>query len=206
MAQHFGCKQVRLVWQPCRSLWWNVLRQSLLARPAGLQKDLGMCGTTRWLQLDLNVSTYAWSRLALRMLAVARGCGGSFVVCGIRREGWTKWGGPARVRAVCSSLSNFGVLSGCWKVWVANQCCADQNHLLKREARATVARVGLHGLHAPWNVVAAACSLAWHLGTQVLFWRGCHNVCSMYDAICEVAFVWNFRCYVLSSKESQKIW
>ena len=66
----FLCKQVSWVWQPWRSLWWNVLRQSSLGLPISLPKELGMCGATSWLLLVLSASTCAWSRLALHMLGI----------------------------------------------------------------------------------------------------------------------------------------
>ena len=47
---------------------------------------------------------------------------------------------------------------------MANQCCAEK-------------RGKSHS--GKGDVVAAVCSLAWHLGTQLLFWWGClmHAVC-----------------------------
>ena len=42
----FLCKEVSLVWQPWRRLWWNVLRRSSLGLPIGLPKELSMCGAT----------------------------------------------------------------------------------------------------------------------------------------------------------------
>ena len=93
-----------------------------------------------------------------------------------------------------SSLSNFGVVLGGWSARVANQCCAEQSHLHRREARATVARVGPHGLHTLWDVVAAVCSLVWHLGTQLLFWRGClmHVVWVLLQALC----IFGLNCFL----------
>ena len=70
LAQLFVCKQVSLVWQPWRSLWWNVLRQSSLGLPISLPRELGMCGATSWLLLVLSACTCAWSRLALHMLGI----------------------------------------------------------------------------------------------------------------------------------------
>ena len=66
----FLCKEVSLVWQPWRRLWWNVLRPSSLGLPIGLPKELSMCGATSWLLLVLSASTCAWSRLALHMLGI----------------------------------------------------------------------------------------------------------------------------------------
>ena len=66
----FLCKQVSLVWQPWRRLWWNVLRRSSLGLPIGLPKELSMCGATSWLLLVLSASTCAWSCLALHMLGI----------------------------------------------------------------------------------------------------------------------------------------
>ena len=70
LAQTFLCKEVSLVWQPWRRLWWNVLRRSSLGLPIGLPKELSMCGATSWLLLVLSASTCAWSRLALHMLGI----------------------------------------------------------------------------------------------------------------------------------------
>ena len=70
LAQHFLCKQVSLVWQPWRRLWWNVLRRFSLGLPIALPKELSMCGATSWLLLVLSASTCAWSRLALHMLGI----------------------------------------------------------------------------------------------------------------------------------------
>ena len=42
----FLCKEVSLVWQPWRRLWWNVLRRSSLGLPIRLPKELSMCGAT----------------------------------------------------------------------------------------------------------------------------------------------------------------
>ena len=104
----------------------------------------------------------AWSRPALRMLAI---------VCLLCQRLWTEpcgmWpmkGGLWQTR----SVSSFGVLLG----WMANQCCAEQGQLHRRVARGTVASIWLHGWRTPWDVVAAVCSLAWHLGTQVLLVGG----------------------------------
>ena len=44
----FLCKEVSLVWQPWRRLWWNVLRRSSLGLPIRLPKGLSMCGATSW--------------------------------------------------------------------------------------------------------------------------------------------------------------
>ena len=66
----FLCKQVSLVWQPWRRLWWNVLRRSSLGLPIGSPKELSMCGATSWLLLVLSACTCAWSRLALHMLGI----------------------------------------------------------------------------------------------------------------------------------------
>ena len=63
----FLCKEVSLVWQPWRRLWWNVLRRSSLI---GLPKELSMCGATSWLLLVLSACTCAWSCLALHMLGI----------------------------------------------------------------------------------------------------------------------------------------
>ena len=70
LAQTFLCKEVSLVWQPWRRLWWNVLRRSSLGLPIGLPKELSMCGATSWLLLVLSASTCVWSRLALHMLGI----------------------------------------------------------------------------------------------------------------------------------------
>ena len=66
----FVCKEVSLVWQPWRRLWWNVLRRSSLGLPIRLPKELSMCGATSWLLLVLSACTCAWSRLALHMLGI----------------------------------------------------------------------------------------------------------------------------------------
>ena len=66
----FLCKEVSLVWQPWRRLWWNVLRRFWLGPPIGLPKELSMCGATSWLLLVLSASMCAWSRLALHMLGI----------------------------------------------------------------------------------------------------------------------------------------
>ena len=66
----FLCKEVSLVWQPWRRLWWNVLRRSSLGLPIRLPKELSMCGATSWLLLVLSACTCAWSRLALHMLGI----------------------------------------------------------------------------------------------------------------------------------------
>ena len=66
----FLCKEVSLVWQPWRRLWWNVLRRSSLGLPIRLPKELSMCGATSWLVLVLSACTCAWSRLALHMLGI----------------------------------------------------------------------------------------------------------------------------------------
>ena len=42
----FLCKEVSLVWQPWRRLWWNVLRRSSLGLPIRWPKELSMCGAT----------------------------------------------------------------------------------------------------------------------------------------------------------------
>ena len=39
-------KEVSLVWQPWRRLWWNVLRRSSLGLPIRWPKELSMCGAT----------------------------------------------------------------------------------------------------------------------------------------------------------------
>ena len=66
----FLCKEVSLVWQPWRRLWWNVLRRSSLGLPIRWPKELSMCGATSWLVLVLSACTCAWSRLALHMLGI----------------------------------------------------------------------------------------------------------------------------------------
>ena len=66
----FLCKEVSLVWQPWRRLWWNVLRRSSLGLPIRWPKELSMCGATSWLLLVLSACTCAWSRLALHMLGI----------------------------------------------------------------------------------------------------------------------------------------
>ena len=66
----FLCKEVSLVWQPWRRLWWNVLRRSSLGLPIRWPKELSMCGATSWPLLVLSACTCAWSRLALHMLGI----------------------------------------------------------------------------------------------------------------------------------------
>ena len=66
----FLCKEVSLVWQPWRRLWWNVLRRSSLGLPIRWPKELSMCGATSWRLLVLSACTCAWSRLALHMLGI----------------------------------------------------------------------------------------------------------------------------------------
>ena len=66
----FLCKEVSLVWQPWRRLWWNVLRRSSLGLPIRWPKELSMCGATSWLVLVLSACTCAWSCLALHMLGI----------------------------------------------------------------------------------------------------------------------------------------
>ena len=39
--------------------------------------------------------------------------------------------------------------------WGGDKWCAEQSHLHRRSERTTVASVGLHGLHTPWDVVVA---------------------------------------------------
>ena len=157
----FLCKEVSSVWQPWRRLWWNVLRRSSLGLPIGLPKELSMCGATSWLLLVLSACTCAWSRLALHMLGIwclvyhGRSRGGKQVVCGIWREACSKCGGRARAGEARCSLSYFGLVLGEWSARVGDKWCAEQSHLHRRSERTTVASVGLHGLHTPWDVVVA---------------------------------------------------
>ena len=44
---------------------------------------------------------------------------------------------------------------GEWSARVGDKWCAEQSHLHRRSERTTVASVGLHGLHTPWDVVVA---------------------------------------------------
>ena len=57
-------------------------------------------------------------------------------------------------RARCN-LSYFGLVLGGWSARVGDKWCAEQSHLHRRSERTTVASVGLHGLHTPWDVVVA---------------------------------------------------
>ena len=181
MAQHFVCKQVRLVWQPCRSLWWNVLRQSSLARPAGLQRELGMCGAMSWLQLDLSASTCAWSRLALRVLGIdvhcATGCGGNFVVCGVRRDSSRR-----ASKSWSSVLQSFEL----WRPFGRLECMSGKP-MLCRAGPATPKRCKRHSdKHlTSWFAHPMRCSCGCVLtcmaswDSTTFFWRGClmHVVC-----------------------------
>ena len=63
--------------------------------------------------------------------------------------------GPARAGEACCSLSHFGLVLGEWSARVGDKWCAEQSHLHRRSERTTVASVGLHGLHTPWDVVVA---------------------------------------------------
>ena len=152
------CKEVSLVWQPWRRLWWNVLRRSSLGLPIGLPKELSMCGATSWLLLVLSACTCAWSRLALHMLGIW---------CLSWKKSWREtsgmWhmkGGLFQMRRASkswrSALQSFVLRPrfGRKSARVGDKCCAEQSHLHRRE-RSTVASVGLHGLHTPWDVVVA---------------------------------------------------
>ena len=52
-------------------------------------------------------------------------------------------------------FSYFGLVLGGWSARVGDKWCAEQSHLHRRSERTTVASVGLHGLHTPWDVVVA---------------------------------------------------
>ena len=149
----FLCKQVSLVWQPWRTLWWNVLRPSSLGLPIGLPKELSMCGATSWLLLVLSASTCAWSRLALHMLGIW-----------CLKKSWRETSGMWRMKG---GLFQMRRASKSWRS--ALQSFAEQGHLHRRAERTAMASVGLHGLHTPWDVVAAplpGLHLSW---TQLLF-------------------------------------
>ena len=156
----FLCKEVSLVWQPWRRLWWNVLRRSSLGLPIRWPKELSMCGATSWLLLVLSACTCAWSRLALHMLGIW---------CLSWKKSWRETSGMWHMKgrpvpnaegeqeageARCS-LSYFGLVLGGWSARVGDKWCAEQSHLHRRSERTTVASVGLHGLHTPWDVVVA---------------------------------------------------
>ena len=134
-----------------------VWQQPSLADPADLQRELDMCDAMSWPQ-------WIWAQV-----------GEIFVACGVNEK--------AEQESEQRRLSN-GLLGG-WSAWVANQCCAEQGQLHRRGVRGTVASIWLHGLHTPWDAVAAVWSLAWHLGTQLLFCRSClmHVVCVATGAL-----------------------
>ena len=97
------------------------------------------------------------------------------------REVCSKCRGRAKAGEACCSLSHFGVVLGGWSARVGNKWCAEQSHLHRRGERATVARVGLHGLHTPWDSwdVVAAPLPGLHLLDSTAFWRDglMHVVC-----------------------------
>ena len=81
-------KQVSLVWQPWRSLWWNVLRQSSLGLPISFAKGVGhvwrykltFVGAERiYVCMEPPSTTHAGGFDVYR----ARSCGGKQVVCGV---------------------------------------------------------------------------------------------------------------------------
>ena len=55
--------------------------------------------------------------------------------------------------AVFRTSASF--VGGGWSARVGDKWCAEQSHLHRRSERTTVASVGLHGLHTPWDVVVA---------------------------------------------------
>ena len=91
----------------------------------------------------------------------------------------------------CCSLSHFGVVLGGWSARVGNKWCAEQRHLHRRGERATVARVGLHGLHTPWEIVAAPLP-GLHLLDSTAFWRDglMHVVCVCVCGTTGVLHLW----------------
>ena len=52
------------------------------------------------------------------------------------------------------------------------------------------------------DVVVAVCSLAWHLGTQLLFWRGClmHVVCVLLQALC----IFGLNCFLAGLSDAMR--
>ena len=165
LAQRFVCKQVSLVWQPCRGLWWNVLRRSLLGRPAGLPKELRMCGTTRWLRC-------AWSRLALRMLAI---------VCSLCQRLWREpcgmWrmkGGLLQMRRASKSWRSVLQSSERWRRFGRLEFTSGKPMLCRAEPPNTEER------HlASWLTHATRCSCGCVLTCMASWdstafgWRGC---------------------------------
>ena len=150
------------------------MSELLVERPATIfigtsSRELGMCGAMSWLQLDLSASTCAWGRLALRMLAI---------VCSLCQRLWREFCGMWRTEGGLFQMrrasKSWSVLLGCWSAWVANQCCAEK----RGRGHSGMGRASWF-VRAMRCIVAAVCSLAWHLGTQLLFWRGClmHAVC-----------------------------
>ena len=80
---------------------------------------------------------------------------------------------------------------GDWSARVGNKSCAEQSHLHRRGERATVARVGLHGLRTPWDVVAAPLP-GLRLLDSTAFWRDglMHVVCVCVCGATGVLHLW----------------
>ena len=102
----FLCKEVSLVWQPWRRLWWNVLRRSSLGLPIRLPKEL----------LVLSACTCAWSRLALHMLGIW---------CLSWKKSWREtsgmWhmkGGLFQMRRASKSWAVFRTSASFWEIGV----------------------------------------------------------------------------------------
>ena len=190
----FLCKEVSLVWQPWRRLWWNVLRRSSLGLPIRLPKELSMCGATSWLLLVLSACTCAWSRLALHMLGIW---------CLSWKKSWREtsgmWhmkGGLFQMRRASkswrSALQSFVLRPRFGRMECTSgrqMMCGAEPPTQNRSERTTVASVGLHGLHTPWDVVVAPSNPFASLDSTA-FWRGglMHVVC-----VCVCVCVWNYR-------------
>ena len=195
----------------CGNLHWH-------AQP-GLQRELGMCGAMSCLQLDLSASTCAWSRLALCMLGI---------VCSLCQRLWRE---PCGMCCTKGELFQMRRASKSWSSVLQYFCCTEQGQLHRKGARGTVVSIWLHGLHTPWDVVAAVCSLAWlcifglncflagrsdaiECNCRIAIWQtqsyhGYYFCCVVWGKyrVCGVAFVWSCGCYVLSwicQKECQK--
>ena len=123
----FLCKEVSLVWQPWRRLWWNVPETIFIGTANQVAKGvehvwrykLTRCvgGAERMYVCMEPPSTTSMGWGGLWMVYHGRSRGGKQVVCGIWREACSKCGGRARAGEARCSLSYFGLVLGGWSAW-----------------------------------------------------------------------------------------